>query len=163
MNAPGAASGRVLGLAVFLALGLAAGGAGRLAQGGDVAAEYAALQLPAWAPSTAAFGMVWPVLYVLVAVAGWRVWVVAGGVRRARAALVLWGLQLAVNVAWPAVFFGLGLVGPAIAVIAALVVLVVGAIAAFAEHDRTAALLLTPYLAWLLYATALNAAVWWLN
>jgi translocator protein len=147
---------------VFLVVSGAAGLAGNLAQGEDVAADYRALDLPWWAPPSAAFGIVWPVLYVLIALAAWRVWR-AAGLTRGRAAMVLWGLQLVLNAVWPGVFFGMAMVGPAIAVITVLVVVVVATMAAFAEHDRVAATLLAPYLGWLLYATALNVAVGWLN
>jgi translocator protein len=61
------------------------------------------------------------------------------------------------------VFLGLEAFGPAVAVIALLDVLVVLTIVAFWRIDRLAALLLVPYLLWILYATALNAALWQLN
>jgi hypothetical protein len=37
---------------------------------------------PTWAPPQDAFGLVWPVLYVLIAAAAWRVWRVAHGAAR---------------------------------------------------------------------------------
>lgn len=150
-------------LAVFLALAFAAGAVGSVTQGGDVDVRYLALDLPAWAPPSSAFGIVWPVLYVLIGVAGWRVWRAAGGVPGARTALTLWAVQLVVNATWPGVFFGLEAFGPATGVIVLLDVLVVATIVAAARHDRLAAWLLVPYLAWIAYATALNVAIWSLN
>ncbi len=157
--------GRWGGLIIALALSLSAGIVGALAQGpaAEVSSRYLAFALPAWAPPAGAFGLVWPVLYVLIGVAGWRVWRAAGGVGPAAGSLALWLTQLAVNAAWPAVFFGLDQLGWAIVVIVALDVLVVATIVAFRRHDGPAAWLLVPYLIWILYATALNAAVWWLN
>jgi translocator protein len=153
------------GLVICLVLSFAAGGVGAALQGpaDEVAARYAAFALPAWAPPGSAFGLVWPVLYVLVGIAGWRVWQAAGGVRPAAVALTLWAAQLVVNAAWPWVFFGLSRFGWAVGVIAVLVALVAATAVSFRRHDRLAAWLLTPYLAWLLYATALNVAVWRLN
>ncbi len=150
-------------LAAFIGLSFLAGGVGNLLQGGDVGARYLLLDRPAWAPPSWAFGVVWPVLYVAIAVAGWRTWRAAGGLRPAAVALGLWSAQLLVNAVWPGVFFGLEAFGPAIAVIALLDVAVIATIAAMARIDRIAAWLLVPYLVWILYATALNTSIWALN
>jgi translocator protein len=154
---------RWVALAAFLVLAFAAGFVGNLLQGDDVAAQYLSFERPAWAPPQEAFGIVWPVLYVMIGIAGWRAWDVAGGVRAARVALGLWALQLVLNAVWPGVFFGGDLFGPAIVVIVGLVLVVLATIGTFARIDRVAAWLLVPYLLWLLYATALNVAIWQLN
>jgi translocator protein len=151
----------IFALVAFLALTLVASAVGALTQGDDVGERYLALELPAWAPPQDAFGLVWPVLYVLIALAAWRVWRAAGGaVAPARTALALWLAQLLVNAAWPGIFFGLSEFGWGIVVIVVLDLLVVATIVAFHRWERWAALLLTPYLLWILYATALNVAVW---
>lgn len=123
---------------------------------------YRALVKPSFQPPAWVFGPAWTLLYALMGLAAWRVW------RRrtapgARTALVLFGAQLAVNAAWSPVFFGAHAVGAALAVIAVLVVLVAATIVAFRRVDRTAAALLLPYLAWVLFATVLNAAILRLN
>jgi translocator protein len=153
----------ILALVVFLAVTFVASGVGALSQGEAVGARYLALELPAWAPPQEAFGLVWPVLYVLIALAAWRVWRAAGGSRPASGALTLWGSQLVVNAAWPGVFFGLEAFGWAAVVIVVLDLLVAATLVRFRSWDRWAALLLVPYLLWILYATALNVAVWQLN
>jgi translocator protein len=150
---------RIVGLGVFMALAYAAAGIGTLVQGDDVAARYLALDPPAWAPPAGMFGPVWSVLYALIGVAGWRVWRAAGGVAPAGRALGLWGVQLVVNAVWPGVFFGAEALVPALGVIVLLDLLVIATIAAARRHDPWAAWLLLPYLAWILYATALNAAL----
>lgn len=108
------------------------------------------------------FGPVWTVLYISIAVAAWLVWRRAGW-RRGRVALGLWAVQLALNAAWTPAFFGAGKLGPSVAIIAALDAAVVATIAAFARHSRPAAGMLTPYLAWVAFATALDIAIWRLN
>jgi translocator protein len=147
------------GLALFLALAYAAGGVGSLLQGGDVGARYQSFDRPAWAPPPAAFGIVWPVLYTAIGVAGWRVWREARRLSAAPLALGLWAVQLVLNAVWPGVFFGEDLFGWALALIVLLDVVVLATILAFRRIDRPAAWLLVPYLAWLLFATALNAAL----
>lgn len=65
---------------------------------------YAGLTLPAWAPPASVFGPVWTVLYALMALAAWLVWRQSGW-RVAKTALVLYLLQLALNVLWSWLFF----------------------------------------------------------
>jgi len=154
---------RWLGLLGFIVVAGAAGFVGNLLQGDDVGARYLTFERPAWAPPQEAFGIVWPILYLLIGIAGWRVWRSAGGLRAASLPLGLWGAQLVLNAIWPGVFFGINEFGLAIPVIVALAVAVVATIVAFARVDRIAAWLLIPYLVWILYATALNVALWVMN
>ena len=151
-----------LSLAAFVATPVLAGGTvGALTTSGRARAEYASTRKPAWSPPGWVFGVVWPVLYAMMGIAAWRVWrrpERTGGIQR-RAALQLYALQLAVNLAWSFVYFGLGARGAALGVLLALDALVVATTAAFARVDPQAALLMAPYVAWLAVATALNASV----
>jgi translocator protein len=152
-----------LGLVGFVVFAAAAGFVGNLLQGDDVGARYLDFARPAWAPPQEAFGIVWPILYLLIGIAAWRVWRAAGSLRTAAVPLAWWGAQLLLNGIWPGVFFGLTEFGLAIPIIVALDVVVIATIMAFRRFDRVAAWLLAPYLAWIVYATALNVALWWLN
>ncbi|KXP09739.1 peripheral-type benzodiazepine receptor [Tsukamurella pulmonis] len=127
----------------------------------DAADEYGALAQPPWAPPSWLFGPAWGVLYLLMAIAAWLVWRVqpSFGSR----AIQLYTVQLLVNLSWSPLFFGLELRGIAFGVIVLLDVLVVATIAAFWAVRRSAALLLLPYLGWILFASALNYSVWILN
>lgn len=146
-------------LLVFLVVAIAAGLLGNLLQGSDVSGRYLRLDRPVWAPPAGAFGVVWPVLYVLIGIAGWLAWR-STGPEGWRGPLVLWGLQLVVNAIWPGVFFGLEAYWPAVAVIVVLVVLISATMTSFVRHQaRLAAWLLVPYLLWIVYATALNVAI----
>jgi tryptophan-rich sensory protein len=75
----------------------------------------------------------------------------------------LFVVQLALNAMWSPVFFGLEAPKPGLVVIVALLVSLAATLAAFWRIDRVAGLLLLPYLAWIGYATALNAAIVALN
>jgi translocator protein len=114
---------------------------------------YAALEKPTWAPPASAFGPVWSALYASIAVVGWRAWAASPGARRLHLA------QLALNAAWPGLFFGVRDKRSSLVVIAALDATVAAEVAALARDDRLAAALLAPYLSWCGFATALNAAV----
>jgi tryptophan-rich sensory protein len=118
-------------------------------------AVYARLDKPAWAPPAAAFGPVWSTLYAMIGAAGWRL-----ATRRADPGVRALHLgQLVVNAGWSWAFFEFGSKTASLGVIGVLDAAVATEIALLARRDPTAALLLTPYLAWGLYATALNAAV----
>lgn len=121
------------------------------------------LAKPPFMPPNAAFGPAWTMLYLLMAIAIWRVLSRPGDRPGRRAAVTAYFVQLALNAAWSWVFFaGHSLIGGLI-VILALDVALVTTIRLFARVDRVAAWLLAPYLAWVLFATYLNAGVWWLN
>lgn len=116
---------------------------------------YERLRRPRWAPPAGAFGPVWTVLYAATGAAGRRLWARRAG----RVAVGLHTVQLALNAAWPLAFFTARNRTAALAVIAALDAAVTAEVAVASRHDRLAAALLVPYLAWLGYATALTAAV----
>ena len=124
---------------------------------------YASLARPPLSPPNWLFGPVWAVLYVMMAVAAWLAWRVPVSGNGGQPALALWGAQLAVNALWTPVFFGLRLLGPALGVIVLLFGAVAATAVAFWRLDRVAGYLLCPYLAWLGFASYLNAGFWWLN
>lgn len=119
---------------------------------------YAALEKPPFNPPNWIFAPVWTAIYVMIGIAGWRSWERAGQQRR------LWWLQLVLNFAWTPLFFGAHLPGPALGVIAALLVVILAFIvAARSNRDGISALLFVPYAGWVAFATLLNASIWWLN
>ncbi|MFY7070177.1 TspO/MBR family protein [Nocardiopsis changdeensis] len=146
-------------LAVLLAAAFGSALVGVLASP-DTAGEYASLTRPDWAPPSSVFGPVWTVLYAAIALAGWLVW--RRGALRGTA-LALFAGQLVLNALWTPLFFAAGLRGTALVDIVLLLALITVTIAAFRRTSAAAALLLVPYWAWVAFATALNAAIWWLN
>ena len=120
---------------------------------------YAGLAKPFFNPPNWIFGPVWSVLYLLIAVAGWRVWLRdPHGV-----AMRIWIAQLVLNFLWSPTFFGLQQMGLGLLVILALLVAILGFMATAAKVDRLAGWLFAPYAAWVAFATLLNASLWWLN
>ncbi|MCQ8782868.1 TspO/MBR family protein [Mangrovibrevibacter kandeliae] len=119
---------------------------------------YAGLAKPFFTPPNWLFAPAWTILYVLVAIAGWRVWRVAAGT-----ATRLWALQLALNFLWTPVFFGLHRMGAGLAILLLLLVTILGFVRTAFSADRIAALLFLPYALWVAYASALNAALYILN
>ena len=123
------------------------------------AQTYRTLEQPAFAPPAWLFGPVWTVLYVMIGAAGWLLWR-----RRGRSvALVLWVVQLGLNLAWTPLFFAADLRGWALVDIVLLDLAVAGTMVLGWRISHAAVWLLAPYLAWTLFATALNASIWVLN
>jgi tryptophan-rich sensory protein len=120
---------------------------------------YAALAKPTFNPPNWLFAPVWSILYVLIAIAGWSTFERAGSAWPMR----LWWLQLALNFLWSPVFFSAHVIGAALAIILLLLLAILAFVATIWRQDRVAAWLFMPYAAWVLFASALNAAIWHLN
>jgi translocator protein len=149
-------------LVLFLALCLGIGALGASVVATSVDTWYAGLVKPSFNPPDAVFGPVWTVLYILMGVAAWRVWRSADR-DTTRGPLTLFALQLAINLGWTVVFFGLQKIASAVATIVVLDVAVLVTMLAFRSVDRLAALLMLPYAMWVAFATVLNVAIWRLN
>ena len=145
-------------LAGYLAACASAAATGALFPTG---AWYAGLRKPRWTPPNRVFPVAWTLLYILIAVAAW--WVALSPSVLALPALALWSWQIVVNALWTPVFFGLRRPGAGLAVIAVLWLAVAATTWAFWRVSAFAGLLMTPYLAWVSFAAALNLSIWRLN
>ncbi len=148
----------VLGLAAWI------GGTSLAAISGAVTAKSAAefygrLDRPRWSPPAWLFGPAWTVLYVLMAVAAWRIWR-AYGFDDARSELLLYFVQLALNAAWSVLFFGRRNGLAASVEVSMLLTAVIATMTAFWIRDPVAGLLFVPYVAWVSFATVLTVTVW---
>jgi len=152
----------LLGLLGFVAVCLAVSGLGGAVTATSVGTWYAALAKPWFTPPDAVFAPVWTALFLLMAVAGWRVWRRPDGRRRV-VALNWFGIQLVLNLLWSVIFFGLRAPGWALAEIVLLIAAIVATIRVFWGLDRWAGAALFPYLLWVAFAAVLNASLWWLN
>lgn len=149
----------LMGLIVFVLLCFGVSVLGGMVTAPALRPWYESLAKPPWTPPGWVFGPVWVILYPLMAIAGWTIWREG----RSRVAVLLFLLQLALNAAWPWLFFGLRRLDWAFADIVALLIAIVATIAVFYRLRRRAALLLVPYLAWVAFAAVLNFAIWRLN
>ena len=120
---------------------------------------YAGLAKPGFNPPNWIFGPVWTLLYVFIAIAGWRAWQQDPH----GPGMFLWLVQLLLNFAWSPVFFSFQQIGLALAVILCLLATVIGFAVWQWPRDRTAALLFVPYAAWVAFASVLNASLLMLN
>jgi tryptophan-rich sensory protein len=121
---------------------------------------YANLVHPGIAPPNWVFAPVWTTLYVLMAVAAWRVWRISG--TRSKE-MIAYGVQLVLNFAWSAIFFAAHQIGLAMIESVLLVLAILLTTILFFRRDRLAGLLLLPYLGWTCFAAVLTHAFWVLN
>ena len=153
---------QALGLAGWLLGTAVAAGLGAIASA-NAQAFYSQLIQPTWAPPAWLFAPVWSLLYAMMAVSAWLVWRAHGFQGRAAKALTLFIVQLGANALWTWLFFGWHKGAMSMAEIVVLWLLIAATIGAFWPLQRTAALLLIPYLAWVSFASALTYAMWQLN
>jgi tryptophan-rich sensory protein len=141
---------------------LAGSASGWLSNSGYGNDWFSALEKPFFMPPGWAFGLVWPILYVLMGIAVAMILAEPPSDRR-RNALILFFFQLALNFAWSPIFFSGHDIRLGKYVIFVMTALAAAAAGQFFRLRRAAGLLLVPYLAWLVFAAALNAAIENLN
>lgn len=123
---------------------------------------YRRLNKPEWTPPKKVFPTVWTALYALMSLGAWRVFQ-KGGLKNAKAPLAAYAGQLAANGAWSYLFFGKHKVKGAMADVLGLLSGVAATTFLFWKKSSLAGALMLPYLAWTLFATALNAKIWRMN
>ena len=156
-------AGKALRAIGFIVLCEFAGIIGSLFTFSSIPAWYDLLQKPWFTPPSWVFGPVWLILYALMGVAAFLVWErkkPKGVINYAKAAFII---QLAFNVCWSILFFGLQSIGKGLFDILLLWITLVATIVLFYKVSRRAALILVPYIIWVSIATALNIYLWKLN
>jgi translocator protein len=150
------------GLAFWIMLCLGVSAIGGAITQISVSDWYQSLSKPSFNPPDWVFTPVWISLFILMGVSAWLVWR-RTGFGQGRVPLALFGVQLALNLAWSWIFFGTRSIGWALIEIVILWVVILVTVNAFRRVSALAGLLLIPYLLWCSFAVALNAAIWWLN
>jgi translocator protein len=121
-------------------------------------AWYAGLTKPFWTPPDWLFPPVWGVLYLMIAVAGWLIFIGSETWMK-----ILWCVQLMLNGLWSWLFFGLHQTALGLIDMVALLISIAALFALALPRQRAVAWLTGPYLAWVAYALSLNAAIYVLN
>lgn len=125
---------------------------------------YPTLVKPSFNPPNWIFAPVWSMLYMMMGVAAGLVWNRIDFENEiVKKALVVFGIQLALNALWSFLFFGLK--NPMLAGIEIVILwlMIYETYTQFSKINKTAGYLLLPYLAWVSFATVLNGSIWWLN
>lgn len=129
---------------------------------------YAEAVRPAWTPPNWVFAAVWTVLYLATSVAAWLIWRERRR-RRVERALTLYVVQLVLNAIWSPLFFALyPVIGEtatwlSLTVHMLLLVAIAATITEFWPIRRVAAVIMVPYLLWVMYAASLTIGIALLN
>lgn len=125
-------------------------------------AWYQALNKPSIQPSGATFGIVWTILYILIAFAGYFGSQVANPEARTRIQWLFW-IQLVLNLLWTIVFFQLQNIILGLVVLSLLFIVTLLWTISLLNARPEAGVLVLPYLLWLGIAWYLNYSIWMLN
>ena len=148
---------------IAVSVPLAVGGLSGIATASGVETWYPTLTKPSFNPPAWVFGPTWTVLYIMMGVAAFLIWREGFGARGVKPALTVFAVQLVLNGLWSILFFGLQAPGWALVDIIALWCAITASAMLFWRVAPAAGMLLLPYLAWVSFATLLNASLWWLN
>lgn len=154
---------KIIKLISLIGICLGVGALGSISTVSSIPTWYAALNKPSFSPPNWLFGPAWTILYILMGVSLYLV--IKNGIKTevVRKAVILFATQLFLNAIWSPIFFGVKNIFLAFIVIAVLWVYIIKTIFAFRKINKTASLLLYPYIAWVTFASALNYSVWILN
>ncbi len=153
---------QVVALVISMLICFSAGGLGGLATTQGLEGWYETLSKPTWNPPSWVFGPVWSALYCMMGIAAWLVWR-SGEWQQIKQAISLFVAQLALNSVWSVLFFGFQQPGWACVEIVFLWLAILATTIAFFRRSKVAAMLLTPYLFWVSFASILNFTIWSLN
>jgi len=153
---------QILGLVASLAIVFCVAWIGGSFTNMSVSDWYPTLNKPLWTPSGSTIGLVWTILYSIMATAAWTVWL-SGGLIEQRRPLGIYAIQLFLNAGWSFLFFGLRSPGLALVEIVVLWIAILVTLISFWRVSLTAGVLMIPYLVWVGFAAVLNLIIWRLN
>ncbi len=130
---------------------------------GNVKEYYASLIQPPLSPPSWLFGVIWPIMYALMAIAFCLFYNQPNTNEMMNKTSVLYYLQLFVNFLWTIVFFRYHSMVGSLIIIIVLDLLVIFLLWIFFDNYKKSFYLLLPYMLWLLFATYLNIAFMILN
>lgn len=156
-------TGKIIKLFISIIVCECAGIIGSLFTTSAIPTWYASLQKPFFTPPNWLFAPVWVTLYLLMGIAAFIIWRKGLDEKKVRTALIIFAVQLVINILWSVVFFGLESPLYGLIVIIVLWIAILVTILRFAKISPAAAWIMVPYILWVSIATALNASIWALN
>ena len=124
---------------------------------------YNALNNSVLTPDGWVFGVAWTILYTLLGIALFLIMNNTKTRLSKTKAYVLFIAQMVLNALWTYLFFGLHMVGAAIACLVALIVVSIWMLVVFKPISKMASYLVWPYVIWMCFALYLNGTIWVLN
>lgn len=125
--------------------------------------QYIQLEKPWFSPPPIVFSIVWPILYLLMAIAAYRIYMIGKEGTNVKGALTLYSIQLILNFLWSFIFFKFRLYGLAFIELIILFIFIVLTTISFFKKDKISGILMIPYALWVVFAGVLNFFIWLLN
>jgi benzodiazapine receptor len=129
----------------------------------QISTWYSSLSKPWWSPPNWLFGPIWTTLYLLMGIALFLVWREGLHRRDVRFAILIFSVQLVINLLWSVVFFSFHALFGSFILVMLLWLAILANIIAFLIISKWAGLLLVPYIVWVSIASYLNYSVYLLN
>ncbi len=155
---------KIIRIAVVLSTCLLVGYLSGMVTRDSITSWYPTIVKPTFNPPNWIFAPVWSILYIMMGVSGGMVWNrLEQDPENVKKAFTFFIIQLALNAAWTVIFFYFHNPFLALIEIILLWLLIFETYTQFKKIDKTAGMLLLPYLAWVSFAMVLNGSIWWLN
>lgn len=120
---------------------------------------YSSLNKPFFNPPNWIFAPAWTILYILIAIAGWRIW----QAQPKGTAMKVWWVALILNFLWSPTFFGAQQIGLGLVVVLAMLLAILTFIVTARKVDRPASQMFIPYAVWVSFASLLNGSIYVMN
>ncbi|WP_143317602.1 TspO/MBR family protein [Clostridium sp. HBUAS56017] len=121
---------------------------------------YEQLERPFFAPPSMVFVIVWPILYILMGIASYRIYMIRDQGENIGTALFYYLIQLLLNYFWSFLFFSFRLYGLAFIELIILLIFIIITFIKFIKIDKIAGILLIPYIIWVSFAGILSYFIW---
>lgn len=153
---------KYLKLALCIIVPLLIGGISGFATATSINDWYIDINKPSFNPPNYLFGPVWTTLYILMGISFYMI-LQSPKTELRKKAVAIFCIQLFLNFCWSFIFFKFQLLGLAFIEIIFMLLSIITMITVFYKINKTAALLQTPYLLWVSFASVLNGSIWYLN
>lgn len=120
---------------------------------------YDTLKKSPLTPPTAVFPVAWTILYLMIFCS----FFIYLGSEPTIMGLTVFIISLLLNFSWSPVFFRARKIGLSLIIIILMWLSIIATIFQVGMRSQLSARLLYPYLAWVTFATYLNAYIWWNN
>tara|TARA_B100000214_G_C23659504_1_gene486782 strand:+ start:16 stop:480 length:465 start_codon:yes stop_codon:yes gene_type:complete len=120
---------------------------------------YSQIILPSFNPPSWVFAPVWTMLYVMMAIAIWKIWINSYDLK----ILKLYFVHLFFNGTWSIVFFGFHQIGLALINLIIILIFILLLMKNYFNKNKISFYLMIPYLLWSSYALILNSSIFILN
>ena len=148
-------------LSWIVVLQLIAFGIGHITQS-NITTWYQTLHRSSLTPAAIVFPIVWSLLYIMIALAGWYLWQHRRA-PQAKLPLLFYGIQMVLNWTWSLLFFKAHLLALSFFCLLLIAIFTLMTMITARHTYKLSSILLIPYLLWLIFAGYLNAMIWLLN